>query len=208
MHRNILFFTAFLSLSNFLFAEEWPAWRGPRGDGISSEKNLPLKWNKTDNIRWKTSIPGKGHSSPIVINDRIFLSTCLEDKHERRLLSIDRNSGKVLWDKPLLVSDLEKKHGENSFSSATPASDGKHLWISFMDFPAVRLFCYDLEGNKVWEQSPGKLLSRHGFCSSPVLHKDLVILNCDQDAEGYIVAYEKNSGKEKWRVDRPNKTRS
>lgn len=148
MYRNILLLTAFLSLSSILTAEEWPAWRGPRGDGISSEKNLPLKWNKTENIRWKTSIPGKGHSSPIVINDRIFLSTCLEDKHERRLLSIDRNSGKVLWDKQLLVSDLEKKHGENSFSSATPASDGKHLWISFMDFLLFDYFVTTSKGTK------------------------------------------------------------
>ncbi|MSR31078.1 MAG: serine/threonine protein kinase [Gemmataceae bacterium] len=197
-----------LSLAALAQAEDWPAWRGPTGEGISKETNLPSRWSRDENIRFRTAIPGRGHSSPIIHGDRILLTTCSEGKNERRLLCLDRVSGKILWDKLVLSSPLEKKHSENSFSSATPATDGKSIWLTFMDFPEVRLYSFDMEGKKQWEKNPGKLLSRHGFCSSPVLHKNLVILNCDQDADGFLVAVDKATGKEIWRVDRPNKTRS
>ena len=192
----------------FLNAGDWPGWRGPGGDGVSQEKNIPTIWSKDKNIRWRLPVEGKGHSSPVIIGEKVFLTTCVEGKNERRLICVDKVKGAVIWDKLVLTSELEKKHSENSFASATPAVDEKHIWVSFLDFPNARLFCFDHKGNKVWEQIPGKLLSRHGFCSSPVIHKDLVILNGDQDADGYLVAYEKTTGKEKWRVSRPNKTRS
>src|SRR5262249_51022124 len=120
----------------------------------------------------------------------------------------DRTSGKVRWERCALPAKLEQKHGENSFSSATPATDGKYVWVAFLSYPDVEVVCYDMDGKEVWRKSPGKLLSRHGFCSSPVPYKESIILNGDQDADGYLVALEKTTGKERWRVDRPNKTRS
>lgn len=191
-----------------LIAENWPGWRGPRGDGSSHEKNPPLTWNETSNIRWKTSLPGKGHSSPIVWGERVFVTTCLEDKGERVLLCLQRRDGKILWQRVVLTAKLERKHTLNSFASATPVTDGQHVWVAFLAYPDMQVACYDFNGNQVWMRSPGKLLSVHGFCSSPILYKGLVILNGDQDAEAYLVALDKQTGAERWRVDRPNRTRS
>jgi outer membrane protein assembly factor BamB len=208
MSRLILaFFLSVLSVSP-LFAENWPAWRGPRGDGSSHEKGIPLAWSSSENVAWKVAIPGRGYSSPVVHGDRIFLTTCIEDKGERLLLCRDRTSGKELWRRKVLVAKLEQKHGLNSYASATPATDGERVYVTFLAYPEMHIACYDFAGKKLWQRSPGKLLSKHGFCSSPVLHKDLVILNGDQDATAFIVALDKKSGAEKWRADRPNKTRS
>jgi outer membrane protein assembly factor BamB len=189
-------------------AENWPGWRGPRGDGVSGEKSIPLTWSTTENIRWKTPIPGKGHSSPVVWGDRVFVTTCLEDKGERVLLCLDRRDGKILWQQVILTTPLERKHSLNSYASATPVTDGKHVWVAFLAYPDMQVACYDFDGKQLWMRSPGKLLSVHGFCSSPILHKDLVILNGDQDAKAYLVALDKETGAERWRIDRPNRTRS
>ncbi|HJT77561.1 MAG TPA: PQQ-binding-like beta-propeller repeat protein, partial [Gemmataceae bacterium] len=124
------------------------------------------------------------------------------------LLCLDRRDGKVLWQRVVLTAPLEKKHKLNSYASSTPATDGKHVWVSFLAYPRMVVVCYDLDGNEVWRVSPGEFHSVHGFCSPPVLYKDLVILNGDQDAKAYIVALEKQTGKERWRADRPNRTRS
>ncbi len=204
-------FFALISLAlsaGIVRAENWPGWRGPRGDGTSHEKTLPLTWSEAENLRWKTPIAGKGHSSPIVWGDRVFVTTCLEDKGERVLICLDRRDGSILWQRIVLAAPLEKKHTLNSFASATPVTDGKHVWVAFLACPDMQVACYDFAGNKVWLRSPGKLLSVHGFCSSPILHKNLVILNGDQDAEAYIVALDKETGEERWRIDRPNRTRS
>jgi outer membrane protein assembly factor BamB len=191
-----------------LWAEEWPGWRGPRGDGTSGETNVPLKWGKDENVRWKAPIPGVGHSSPVVWGDRVFVTSCLEKDEKRLLLCLGRRDGKVLWERVVLTAKLEHKHKLNSHASATPVTDGKHVWVAFLDYPNMQVACYDFEGNKVWQRSPGTLLSTHGFCSSPVLHKDLLILNGDQDAPAYLVALDKETGAERWRADRPNRTRS
>jgi outer membrane protein assembly factor BamB len=199
---------ALVSFAAAVRAEDWPGWRGPRGDGTSQGRNLPLTWSESSNVRWKTPIPGKGHSSPIVWGDRVFVTTCIEDNGERVLMCLDRRNGSTLWQRVVLTAALEKKHQLNSYASATPVTDGKHVWVAFLAYPNMQTACYDFDGNKVWMRSPGKLLSVHGFCSSPILHKNLVILNGDQDAEAYLVALDKQTGKERWRIDRPNRTRS
>jgi outer membrane protein assembly factor BamB len=208
MRMPVLALISLVLFAGIVRAENWPGWRGSRGDGISHEQGLPLTWSETENIRWKTPIPGKGHSSPIVWDDRIFVTTCLEEKGERVLMCFNRRDGSVRWQRGVLTSPLEEKHPLNSFASSTPVTDGKHVWVAFLAFPYMQAACYDFEGNRVWMRSPGKLLSKHGFCSSPILHKNLVILNGDQDAEAYIVALDKESGVERWRIDRPNRTRS
>ncbi len=199
---------ALLFLPAVATAEGWPGWRGPRGDGTSEEKNLPLRWGQTENVAWKAAIPGVGHSSPIVWGDRIFLTTCLEKNLERVLLCLDRADGKILWRRVVLTSQLERKHKLNSYASSTPTTDGRSVFVAFLEGHTVEVACYDFAGNQVWRHSPGKFYSVHGFCSSPVLYKDMVILNCDQDAEAYIVALDRATGRERWRADRPNRTRS
>jgi outer membrane protein assembly factor BamB len=189
-------------------AEEWPGWRGPRGDGTSKETGIPLRWSRTENLLWKTPLPGTGYSSPVVWGDRIFLTTCLEKKEQRVLLCLDRQSGKILWQKCVLTAKLEPKHGLNSYASSTPTTDGRHVWVAFLQGAHVQVACYDFKGKRVWLRSPGKFYSKHGFCSSPVLYKDLVILNGDHDGDGYLVALDKATGRQRWRTDRPNKTRS
>jgi outer membrane protein assembly factor BamB len=188
--------------------EEWPGWRGPRLDGTSAETSLPVRWSATQNIAWKVPIPGKGHSSPVVWGDRIFVTTCLEKQEERLLLCLSRLDGRLLWQREVIKAKLEPKHDLNSYASSTPVTDGHHVWATFYDEPNMLVFCYDMDGTLVWRHSPGEFHSKHGFCSSPVLYKDLVIINGDQDAEAWLVALDKNTGSERWRADRPNRTRS
>ena len=193
-------------------AEDWPAWRGPRLDGTSLEANIPVRWSGADNVAWKAPIPGKGHSSPVVAGGKVFVTTCREADRKRLLLCLDRTDGKLLWQKEVLTAPLEAKNVLNSYASSTPAADGKRAWVTFLASPKVWVVCYDADGNELWRKSPGEHYSRHGFCSSIIPYKDWIILNCDQDApEGkraYIVALDKATGAEKWRIDRPNRIRS
>lgn len=215
-----------------LWAEDWPGWRGPRLDGTSLEKNLPLKWTAKDNIAWQATLPGIGHSSPVIHGDHVFVTTCLLKSQERVLLCLDRRTGKELWSKTVLTSPLEPKHQLNSFSSSTPATDGKHVYVNFVRIrpqtagehypikprqkiniakemvPEMVISCYTMDGALVWQKAVGQFYSPHGFCSAPILYKNLVILNGDQDAEAYLVALDKTTGEEKWRADRPRRTRS
>jgi outer membrane protein assembly factor BamB len=224
------------------FAEDWPSWRGPRLDGSSLEKNLPLKWGVVkdkksgvetmENIAWRTPIDGIGHSSPIVHGDRVFVTTCLLKEQKRVLLCLDRKNGSILWQREVTESPLEYLHKLNSRASSTPATDGKHVYTTFLrlrkktdndgppmlprvkspispDYvPEMVVTAYDFDGNKKWEKVPGRFYSQHGFCSSPVLYKDKVIVNGDQDALAYIVALDKATGEEKWRIQRPSRMRS
>ncbi|MCX5683664.1 MAG: PQQ-binding-like beta-propeller repeat protein [Planctomycetota bacterium] len=189
-------------------AEEWPSWRGPRGDGTSLETAVPLAWSATENILWKTPIPGQGHSSPVVWGDHVYVTTCQEEKQTRELLCLDAASGKVLWQKVVLTAPLERKNNLNSYASGTPATDGRRIWVTFVDKPKIWVVCYDADGKELWRQSPGEFYSVHGYCTSLLLYKDMVILNADQDAVAYIVALDQATGAERWRIDRPNRTRS
>ncbi len=233
MNRAVLALLMLLSGIAELRAEDWPCWRGPRLDGSSLEKNLPVTWNETENIAWKTAIPGAGHSSPIVVGNRVLVTTCLIKEKQRVLLCLDRRDGKVLWQKVVLTSPLEPKQSLNSYATATPASDGERVYTAFArirprtgkdaGFPRLPreggylpkdvvaetlVTCCTLEGEVVWQKCPGQFCSRHGFCSTPILYKDKVIVNCDQDAEAYIVALDRKTGEERWRIDRPNHMRS
>src|SRR3989442_519706 len=110
-----LFASTLLLLSTAipLFAEDWPCWRGPRGDGTSLDATVPLTWSKTENVRWHVSVPGRGYSSPLVHGSRVFLTTCNEKTGERLLLCLDRQTGKTLWSRVVLEASLEQKHGLN-----------------------------------------------------------------------------------------------
>jgi outer membrane protein assembly factor BamB len=189
-------------------AEDWPGWRGPRSDGTVTESGFPLTWSQTENVKWKTELPATGHSSPAVSKGKVFVAGCIESEKKRVLYCLDRANGKILWERCAVVSDLEKKHNENSWASSTPAVDGERVYITFFDNPQMRVYCYDYQGNLLWEKNPGEFHSVHGFCSPPMLHKDLVIVNGDQDAKAFIVALDKLTGREVWRTDRPNRTRS
>src|SRR5262249_13338950 len=142
---RILTCLALLCLPAPTLAENWPGWRGPRGDGTSLKTKVPLRWSSTENIRWKTPIPGQGHSSPIVWGDRVFGTTCLEKEKQRLLLCLDRRDGKLLWQRVVLTAELEDKHDLNSYASSTPATDGNRVWVPFLAAPRVQLACYDMD---------------------------------------------------------------
>ena len=224
MRSASLFFL--LAFATTLLAENWPGWRGPRGDGTSLEKNIPTKWGADKNIAWKKAIPGKGHSSPVIWGDRVFLATCLLDEKERVLMCLDRRNGKVLWKQTVFKCPLETIHRLNSRASSTPATDGELVFVTFLKVdgrtvPApnvgsprpitpgtILVAAYDMNGEKKWMVEVGDFISAHGFNTCPVLFQNLVIINGDHDGNAYIVALERETGKVRWRVDRENKTRS
>lgn len=219
-----------LTVWNSALAEDWPGWRGPRGDGSSLEQELPLEWDVTTgkNILWKAKLPGKGHSSPIVWHDRLFVTTCLEEEQKRLLICLDATSGDEMWQCEVLRSPLETVHQLNSRASSTPVTDGNLIYVPFMVVdgktmvPApnvgtnyrditpgkIVLSAVDFTGAIRWQIAVGEFVSAHGFCSSPVIFGDLVILNGDHDGSSYLVAFNKATGQEVWRTQRAHGIRS
>jgi len=189
-------------------AENWPQWRGPRLDGTSAETNVPVHWSATGNVLWKTVLPGLGHASPIVYGDKVFTVTAIPETQERVLLGLDRKSGGIAWRRTVITAPFERKHSLNSHASSTPACDGERVFVAFLDRVEMVVAAYGLDGRPQWLVRPGRFNSMHGFCSSPILFKDKVIVNGDHDGDGYMVALERKTGRELWRIDRPNKTRS
>ena len=191
-------------------AENWPGWRGPRGDGTSEETDVPLDWDGASgkNIAWKVAIPGTGHSSPVVWNDRIWIASCVEETQDRLLLCLDRTTGETIWRKVVVHSPLEKKHGLNSYASSTPVTDGKQVYVTFLEGGQMTVAAYDLDGEQQWIVRPGSFSSVHGYCSCPVLFEDKVIINGDHDGDSYLVALNQKDGSTEWKVPRENKTRS
>ncbi len=195
----VLFF-----LFNSAGAENWPGWRGPRGDGTSLEKNVPIHWDAERNIVWKTAVPGEGHASPIVWGDRIFTVTALPEKQERILLCFDRKTGSILWQKTVLRAPLEQKRPDNSYASSTPATDGEKVYVTFQDGEQVVAAAYDFSGQQLWLVRPGSYNSPHGWCGSPVLYKDKIIINCGNKGDSYVVALSRNDGKTLWKIPQNN----
>ena len=216
------------------FAPEanWPQWRGPEGAGVSAEKNLPEDWSETKNVRWKTPIPGKGHSSPIVWGKRVFLTTAVEGpvvpgakaavhkmegedwkhpdsvgadrKHTFKVVALDRDTGRVLWEQAAWEgTPYDDRHRKSSYAASTPATDGKTV---FAFFGAEGLYAYDAASGKLaWKADLGKLGTvGMGTGTSPVLHQNLVIIQADEEEgkNSFVVALDKKTGKEVWRTPR------
>ena len=208
--------------------ENWPGWRGPRGDGSSLDRAAPTRWNGEtgENIAWKVPVAGLGHASPVVWRDRVFVVSCLTESGERILSCFSRYSGELLWQQTVLHAGLEVMHALNSFASGTPATDGERVYVAFLEpgekqviAPNVgseRLIkpgeivvgAYDMEGQQEWLVRVGDFVSAHGFCSCPVLFQDMVIINGDHDGDSYLVALDKKTGEERWRTMRRHKIRS
>ena len=149
-----------------------------------------------------------GHASPVVSGERIFIVTALAESQQRVLICLKRNDGTESWRQTVLSSPLEHKHTLNSFASSTPATDGKSVYVAFLDRDQMFAAAYDLEGKPRWAVRPGPFASMHGFCSSPVLYKDKVILNGDHDGDSYLVALSRSTGSILWKTPRDHHTRS
>jgi outer membrane protein assembly factor BamB len=183
--------------------EDWPQWRGPRLDGTSPDTKVPIYWSATSNVVWKTQLPGLGHASPIICGGKIFIVSAVPRTDERMLVCLSRNSGQIAWQQAVIKSPLEKKHALNSHASSTPACDGERVFVAFLDVSEIVVAGYDLTGKQQWLVRPGRFSSMHGFCSSPILFEDKVIVNGDHDGDGYMVALDRKTGRELWRIDRP-----
>ncbi|MEZ5351198.1 MAG: PQQ-binding-like beta-propeller repeat protein [Bryobacteraceae bacterium] len=182
-------------------AGDWPTFRGHNSSGIAPDTNLPTEFGPEKNVFWKTALP-PGHSSPIVVGDRIYLTGFEADKIQT--FALDRLTGKVLWRRDAPRPRVETLHKSNSPTSPTPASDGKNVFVFFTDFG---LLSYGPDGNERWRLPLGPFNNPMGQAATPVLAGDLLLLPCDQESGSFFVAIDKNTGKVKWRVERPEFTR-
>jgi outer membrane protein assembly factor BamB len=205
-------------------AENWPQFRGPGGHGVAENPGLPEKWSATENVAWKTDIPGRGWSSPIVWGDRVFLTTVVslgdmeapkkglylggnreqtpDIPHQWKVYCLDLKTGDVRWEK-LVHEGLPAgpRHLKNSYASETPVTDGERVYAYFGN---RGLWCFDLDGKELWNKpfEPRPMNSGWGTAASPVLHGDRLYIVNDNEEESYILALDKRTGDEVWRVPR------
>ena len=182
-------------------SENWPTWRGPNGDGKAINQSPPTSWSKTENVVWKVKVPGRGHSSPTIVNGRIFLTTADKQAQTQSLLCYDQASGNVLWEKTVhqggLSADL---HGNNSHASSTVASNGTHVFCMFDNMSKVKLTCFDLDGNKGWEKTLGTFVCDYGFGfgSSPIFWNGKLFVTSECKTDPFICALNPDDGSELW----------
>ncbi len=169
---------ALLSISTLqnAFAENWTRFRGPNGQGISSETGLPVEWSATKNVVWKTKIPGVGWSSPIVHDQHVFLTTATDDGVSCRVICVNRRDGSVAWNKEVHRQKTGPKRRQNSFATPTPVTDGKRVYAVFYDGTAVAV---DFAGKRVWKNSDVKFHSLHGLGASPMLANGMLVMPFD-----------------------------
>jgi outer membrane protein assembly factor BamB len=184
-------------------AENWPRFRGPNGAGVSDEKGYPASWTENQ-YAWKTMLPGRGHSSPCVWDDHVFLTAAEDEGRTRIVLDISASTGKIRWERRL-ESDTYSINQRNSYASATAATDGQRVYVSFGNENEYILLAYDFEGKQLWRYELGAFISQHGTAISPIVFEDLVILGNDQDAKSFIVAVDSRTGEQRWKVDRNQK---
>ncbi len=176
----------------------WPGWRGPSGDGHSAETGLPVHWNARS-VVWRTPLPGRGQSSPVLWGDRVFLTTALEDGRQRIVLGVDRRDGKVLWQRVAWTGTPEKSHPMNGWASPTCATDGERV-VAF--FGKGGIHCYTADGKPLWSRNLGPFAGPWGTAASPVIVGDLVVQNCDAEQEAFFIALDKRTGRTVWRAPR------
>lgn len=181
-------------------AKYWPRWRGPSGQGVANGSGYPDTWSPTQNVSWKTPVPGSGNSSPIVWGDRIFLTTAYDNGRRMSIVAFNRTTGQRLWE--AFAPEGKSPYGnhyKNGYASATPATDGQRVYASF---GARGLFAVDLAGKVAWHHDLGRMDAYHGTAGSPLLYKDRLILYQDQFNDSFIAAFDTKTGRELWRTRR------
>jgi len=197
--RTPIVLPAFLALISSAFAGNWPAWRGPNGDGVTSETDLPLKFSATEGVKWKIALPERGNSTPIVWGTKIFLTQTVGTK--RTLMCLDRKDGRTLWQAGPEWTEKEVTHGTNPYCSSSPVTDGERV-IAW--FGSAGLWCWSLDGKEQWHIDLGRQSHVWGWAASPVLHGDLCILNFGPGEPSFVIAVNKKTGKEVWRFNVPD----
>ena len=188
-----------------LAATDWPNWRGPSGNGIAAaNQKLPLHWSETENILWKSKVPGRGHASPTVVGNRIFLPTADEKQEIQSVLCYDRENGRELWKVDVHTGGLERKgHQKSSQASATIASDGERIFVNFLHAEAIYTTALDLKGRQLWQTKVSDFVTHQGFGSSPAIYESLVLASTDNKAGGLIAALDRRKGNIVWKQSRP-----
>ena len=180
-------------------ASYWSRWRGPSGQGLVADGSYPDSWSATENILWKTRVPGRGNSSPIVWRDRIFLTTAYDDGRRASVLGFQRADGRQLWETFVTSARSGASHEKNGHASATPATDGERVYASF---GGRGLIAVDLNGAIVWQRDIGPMDAYHGTAGSPLVYRDRLILYQDQFADSFIAAFDARTGRTLWRTSR------
>ena len=190
-----------LLLSATAPAADWPMWRGPNGDGTTSESGLPEKWSTTENVVWKTELPDRGNSTPVVWGDKVFVTQAIEKAGRRLLLCFDRKTGKQLWEAGITYKEPELTHGTNPYCAASPSTDGKLIVVFFA---SAGVFCYDLDGKEVWKRTDlGKQHHIWGNGTSPVIAGNHVFLNFGPGEKTTLYDFDLKTGKTLWQHDEP-----
>jgi len=190
---------------------DWPWWRGPNFNGVAEAgQEVPIEWSDTKNVVWKVAVPGRGHSTPIVVGNRVFLQTADETDKSQSVLCYDRRTGKRLWSKELNRGNLQKTiNGKNTYATSTIACDRGRLFVLFGNNEAVQATALDLEGKVVWSTTAAPFIEikyPNGYAASPVLYGNTVIIAVDCEGGGTLLALDRDTGKRVWATSRVGKT--
>jgi outer membrane protein assembly factor BamB len=204
-----LILLALAATCNASNAEDWWQFRGPGSNGIVEHLKLPEAWGTDSSIKWKAAIPGEGWSAPIVVGQKVFVTTAVSagqknqnSEHDWKVLCLDAKSGKVLWSQDAIHGKPRLgTHRDNTYASETPATDGTKI-VAY--FGMMGVFCYDLDGKELWKKDLGHFPMKNewGTSSSPIIHNGLVFVQADNEQKSFLVALELASGKEIWRQER------
>lgn len=205
----MLILVVFFNWVSGVKSQDWPQWRGPSGDNhAAAGATAPTTWSDTEGLNWTAPIPGRGHSSPIVVGSRIYLTTADDSDQTQSLLIYDKQNGSLLAEKIVHRGRLpEEIYSTNTHASSTVACDGKHIFSLFLNDNAIWLTCFDLAGAQLWQRHLAEFAPKEfkfGFGSSPVIHDGLVIVASEYDGpESCLVALDAATGEEQWRTARP-----
>lgn len=187
--------------------DDWPMWRGPNADGVGIGPAVPTHWTDTENVVWKVKIPGRGHSSPIIVGERIYVETADEKAQKQSVVCLDRADGKQHWQTTLFEGNFETAmHGENTQATSTLACDGERMFAVFLNDRKIWTVALDLDGNELWKTEVGSFASKFGYSASPTIYKSLVLLAADHQQGGYLAALNRVTGDIVWRKPRPAKS--
>lgn len=187
-------------------ATDWPWWRGPQRNGkAAADQSVPLEWSATKNVAWKAEIPGRGHGSPTVVGERIFLATSDEESGSQSVLCFDRSTGKQRWQTQVHASGGMRKNVKSSNASSTVACDGERIFINFPNSEAVYTTALSLDGELLWQTKITDYQIHQGYGSSPAVYQSLVLVSADNKAGGVIAALDRKTGEFVWKRERAEK---
>jgi hypothetical protein len=183
---------------------DWPWWRGPRQDGTAAENQKPpLSWSSTENVLWKAEVPGRGHGSPALWGDRIYLATCDEETGTQSVLSFERSTGRRVWDAEVHHGGAMRKNPKSTGASTTPACDGERLFVTFPNREAVTATALTLEGTILWQTKFSEYVIHQGYAASPVPYRSLLLVSADHHGGGVVAGLDRKTGAIVWKHDRP-----